>query len=721
MSVNHVLNDQQSERETHRALRTEREGILRANLLRLNDRYSVSEEAIEHWKSQDNEVEASDEYLTSICQQHLTALEPVLKEISQSCRGPIILEGVNPPWLFEALLNAPHAKGHPSFRQRILVLQSDPIELLEGLSFMELGERLNDQRVQFFVGEDASEKLLEWASQRIDDAPPAIVIQNSLLKCKAAPDAHAIMRTIDSRWSINESELEAKIQSRTSRDSRWWVERFRAAKRGAEPLRVLIPVSRHTTYLKYAAADAARAFEKIGCQTQVLIEADDSAMMSKCNGLRAAIDFDPDLILATNYTRPALSPTFPKDIPHVCWIQDAMAHLLDKKTISLTSELDMFVGMVDASMIENFGYPKNRTRWMPMASSRSKFVSLPQSDQFISEIAWVTHQSESTETMKQRLIEDMRIQAPNVVEPFAAMLDEVEQFVLIGSKHPINNGINKLIDKHLFPSGVPDSVIGLRNNLLKVLVFPFAERVYRHQTVQWAGDIAQRRGWRFKLYGNGWENHPDFAQYASGPLEHNVELRECYRSSAIHLHASLGQMMHQRVSECFFSGGLPLSRVTMDSFGLVSLQLIAQFVRELDSGTLPKGAVESDGVWQVPFESCPRAHECINELLRFGYRNQSHVDEGAFRWTSRHLKHGRAMLDSPQQAKAAEMFANTSDLGFDNESQLESLVDRALTDSIWRETRIKDTVSAMPKELTIEGFVENVLEFVESTLESLAQ
>ncbi|MDF1809980.1 MAG: hypothetical protein P1U42_09825 [Phycisphaerales bacterium] len=717
MSANPILSDQLYGQITVNV----REENLRKNLSRIQDRYQVSEEKIQFWKNQVARNEFSEEEVSSVRQAHLSAIEPVLKETSQSCRGPIILEGVNPPWLFEALVNAPTPLGHPSFRQRLLILQADVIEFLDGLSMNDFGDALEDHRLEFFIGDNAESRLMEWASQRIDDAPPAIVIQNPLLKHKASPDAHEIMKKIDSLWTNNESELESEIQSRPIRDSRWWVTRYKSALNGDAPLRVLIPVSRYTTYLKYAAADAAQAFEKIGCQTQILIEADDSAMMSKCNGLRAAIDFDPDLILASNYTRSSLSSSFPKDIPHVCWIQDAMEHLFDKKTSSSVSELDMFVGLISNSMIEDFDFPKSQSLWMPMAALQSKFATVSRSNIFESEIAWVTHQSESTDQMKQRLIQEMHLRAPNAVEPFSLVLDQVEQLILENSETSINKGIFKRIDENFFPSGIPESASGLRNNLYHVLVHPFAERVYRHQTVKWAANIARRRGWRFKLYGNNWENHPEFAQYASGSIRHDSQLPDCYRGSVIHLHASLGQMMHQRVSECILSGGLPLCRVTFDSFGLMTLQFIAEFVKQLDSGSLREGAKEIDGIWHVPFEHFSGAPELLNELVRFGYRNQSHIDEGVYKWNSDHIKYGRTMLDSPNLSVAANMFATISELGFDDEPQLESLIHRAIDDPGWRDSRVEKSISDLPKELTIEGFVENVIEFVQTRLEVLAQ
>ena len=710
-----MINNQDQELPIEQASFSVREEILRANLNHLKGRFEPDETLISAWKTH---LPGSIEYPDTVQSQHLSAIEPVLGEIGHHCRGPIILEGISPPWLFKSLLDAPSPEGHPSFRQRILILQADAVEFLDGLSFVDLGEQLADDRVLCFVGEDASARLLEWATQRIDDAPPAIVIQNPLLKAKSQPDANVLMREIDARWTANESKLIQQIKGRPTRDVNYWKNRYADAVTGKEPLRVLIPVSRFTTYLKYAADDVARAFESIGCKAQVFHERDDSTMMSKCNGLRAAVKFDPDLILAINYTRSAMSKDFPADIPHVCWVQDAMSHLFDKNLFSDLGDLDLFVGMIDSSMIRDIGYPKERSRWMPMAALQSKFHASPKTDGFDAEIAWVTHQSEPPIVMKSRLIDEMKIQAPNAADQFSAMLDRVEDAVCNQPKVSVIHSIRSLVDESFFPTGAPQAAMPLRTHMIKTLIIPFAERVFRHQTAQWASNIARRRNWRFKLYGNGWENHPTLSEFACGPIVHDAGLRECYRNSVVQLHASINQVMHQRVSECLFSGGLPLCRFPRVAFGMFSNLLVAEFVHGLDRGCVPDGAEERDGCWYVPYRSDPLASKYVSEILRLGLCDPVHYQSGTLRWTSKHLDSGRAFGQSPKKAQAAKMFASMTDLGFASETQLESLVDRAVQEPDWRANRINEAVGVLPKELTIEGFAGNVIEFVQSSLQS---
>ena len=101
-----------------------------------------------------------------------------------------------------------------------------------------------------------------------------------------------------------------------------------------------------------------------------------------------------------------------------------------------------------------------------------------------------------------------------------------------------------------------------RHRLLRHYALPLADRVLRHSSLRWAAEACRRRGWRMRIYGNGWESHPELAEFARGDVPHGEELRACYRSAAAHLHASANTLVHQRVLECALSGGLPLCRLT---------------------------------------------------------------------------------------------------------------------------------------------------------------
>lgn len=696
--------------------RSERESILMGNLDRLDPSLRPSEKELDLWRSQPAEAGLSQEEQAS----HRALLRPITEQIEERCRGAVILEGINPPWILQELLEAGSPSGHPSFYPRILVLQSDMSEFLDGLSWIDLGSSLGHQRICWFVGDDAAQCLLDWADQRIDDAPPAFVIQNPALKTRSSPDGPALMREIDARWTRNTNELIGRLKRRGARDQSWWVRRYGCAGQDQDPMRVLIPVSMHTTYLKHTAADLAEAFAQLGCECRVLMERDESTVLSQSSNLRAIIDFDPDLILAINYTRSALGDAVPSDIPFVCWVQDAMAHLFDHRIGGSLGDRDFIVGMVKTELVEQFDYPKEQTRWMPMIASKSKFSASSAASsargRFESEIAWVTHQSEHPDLLCSRLISDMKANAPDAAARFEEVLGETNRIVTTRPHARIFLELHRLVDEAFFPTGIPADAHGLRSNMLNTLVIPYAERVFRHQVARWAADLASRHGWRFKLYGNGWENHPQLAEFAAGPIEHGEELSACYRGSVVHLHASLNQVMHQRVSECLLSGGLPICRVARDAYAMMNNQAAAwAFSNQIGEPTLDADG-EMDG-WRVVIGSCPHALSMIEQLRRLDLCRTDEYHDETIWWPRFKVEAAIASLEVTGERKNTEMFASMSDLYFANENQLEGLIERAIEDSLWRRDRVDSAVSEMPAELTADGFVKDVLAMIRSSFD----
>ncbi len=691
-----------------------REDILRLNLSRISVPQPADiEERISRWR-QHGAIENAE---PSTHSDHRKAIEPLIKDLTTRCRGPVLLEGVNPPWILEALLNAPAPQSYPFFRQRIVVLQADWSELLDGLSRSDLGEALGDKRIVWFVGEDAPERLLAWFDERIDDAPPSYVVQNPQLGTRATPDAPGLMREIEQRWTRNESQLIDRLRTRTPHDAGDIAQRVNDPGSCDGPLRVLIPVSRYTSYLQHIAGDLSSALRERGAQCEIVIERDDSTVISQCSIMRRIDELNPHLIVAINYTRRSLGAHVPKDIPHICWIQDAMEHLFDSEVGRSISALDMVVGMVKPELINQFNYPAHRTRWMPMVASRSKFSLNEPAARFDSEIAWITHQSEAPEIMRQRLLGEFQSQAPHLAPRIDQLFDDVEQSIRTCRHSLLHTRLRRMVDASFFADGVSEQAQPFRSHLMNGVVIPYAERYLRHQTAAWAGEIAMRHGWRFRLHGIGWEQHPTLAEFACNPLEHGDALREAYRRSAVQLHASINQVTHQRVSECILSGGLPLCRVVRDSFELMNMDIAAR-VRPDHMHSTPVHRDDPDFRWFVNYGEHESAATYVRELRRLGLTGPNEFVDGSVQWTAPKLEHCQRHMQNPLARENASMFASLTDLYFSTIEQFEQLVVRAVEDGQWRRDRISQAARTLPLAMTTEGFVDSLLSTVASMLGS---
>jgi hypothetical protein len=92
------------------------------------------------------------------------------------------------------------------------------------------------------------------------------------------------------------------------------------------------------------------------------------------------------------------------------------------------------------------------------------------------------------------------------------------------------------------------------------LCHPFNDALYRQQALRWAADAADALGLRLSLYGKGWDEHPDFARYARGPVDYGHALEDLTRRSLINLQIVPYLCLHQRLLDGLAAGGFFLVR-----------------------------------------------------------------------------------------------------------------------------------------------------------------
>ncbi|MFT5424299.1 MAG: hypothetical protein ACI89L_002093 [Phycisphaerales bacterium] len=482
--------------------------------------------------------------------------------------APFVVEGINPPWILSMLADA-LAATRTGYQTAIHVVQADPGELFDGLACEDLHDLLTNPRIHTHLGEHAGQHLGDTLTARLEHELPGRMVSSPTAVAKVAPTVSQTLHALKSKQVAALASCAQRAKATYEpRDAAWWADRFTQINSGnGEPLRVLLITSRFTTFVQHAAADLAQAVRASGGEARVLIEPDDSTRMSKLAHLQAVEDFEPDLLVMINYTRAHLGPEMPAHLPVVCWIQDTMAHLFTPEAGAAQGPFDVLLGNHHSELFQHHGFDMARYLHSPVAVSDQKFHAGPctdnQSDRFACEIAYVSHHSETPERMLARLKDEA---GPS---PAAGLLDSVAPLVHKQldrlADEPIRlalrTQLTQLAEQHL-GSAPPPRLI---SDLLDQVAIPLAERIVRHRALEWAAQIANRRGWRLKLFGNGWETHPSLADHAAGPLDHNDDLRASYQLARVHLHASVSPLTHQRLMECALSGGFPLAMLNHDA------------------------------------------------------------------------------------------------------------------------------------------------------------
>lgn len=623
---------------------------------------------------------------------------------------PIIVAGMRSSAMLRGVWRATR-KGKDGYTPRIWVVERDARLSQSGLGGSDLVELIGDDRVEFVIGPDAMDRLRARLLDRLDTSVQHVCVSDD---GTPSPFAAEASRMVDEVAMVQERatvRLRARVAAiYAERDVAWWASKLAAAKNGGEPLRVLIPTSRYTTFVQHAANDLAHAFARQGMAAQVLIERDDHSRLSSLAYLEQLAALKPDLIVVINFPRASLGLDLPRNIPVVCWMQDAMPHLFDEKVGNSQGDYDFVMGHIFPELYSKFGYPMNRTMPAVVVADGAKFHRGPIAEtervQHACDMALVSHHSETPEALHERLKREVGkdVAMARVLEVLYPHVQATVHACMGASPIQHLRLHAERVWRESLGEEPPARALSLLTNNYAI---PLADRMLRHEVVGWAADLARERGWRLALYGRGWEKNPSHAEFARGELSHGDELRAVYASATVNLHCSLTAFVHQRVIECALSGGVCLLRLTCDAISAPRATLTRSLI------TLPPDVEEPDRIgYTIADHAGTMPFAALMQRIGLGKH------DGVF-WISRAKAEATRRLASlhalDQDANWA--FGDLSEFGFTSKEALEHLVSRAMESPNWRQSASAMAARRSSQHLTHDMLVKRLLCFMQEKLE----
>lgn len=614
---------------------------------------------------------------------------------------PTILVGAEWPWgvrkLHDRLTIEERALN--VYRRRVIVIEPDAAAAARGMAAADLRAALEDGRWVWFVGPEATDRFGAWLERHSTSGRPreSVLINthagHSACAQEVAERVHAfaeVQTTLADAWQYEAERLYA------DKDGGHWAARFAAAAAGHARLRIMLTTTRRSTFMRHSVEDLARAFETLGHETRISMEPDASTLRVRSALAKDVADFQPDALVSVNWPRGTLGP-LPKELPLVCWVQDAMPHLFDRQTGEAQGPFDMLAGYCFAALFagEGFGYDARRTLPSVLPASAVKFHTAPVApelrERFACEMAFVSHHGETPEAMRDRL-------ASTVVRGEGGRLlverlyrDAQEMHRLCGREPVQYTGHGRVM--RAFREVMGREPTGDEADRVRVSVLePLYGRIFRHETVAWAASIARRRGWRLKLFGKRWAQSP-FAEFACGELGHGDELRACYATAGVTLQIDPISTVHQRIAECALSGGLPAPRFVAEMLNRVDLDAIAE------AGA---GGATADS---------PSGMRAAGLRQRFGLHASPTLIEPPVAPGSEHLDHADLAVYDPTR-----LYADLGTMGFADEAGLERIVERAHADPSWRSAWSGVIRARAARHATHDGLARRIIERLSARL-----
>jgi len=639
---------------------------------------------------------------------------PAIRIPPEMAGKPVYIEGSEPLSLLARIAELAPAQAD-GYEAPIHLVEPNVGRFLGALSRIDVSGLLASPRVRVFLGEAALEGFSRFLRERL-----GFELRGLTLGLPGATGA--VKQAVDRASADQAGELERIVKRNAARyagrGAAYWRDRYQAAtaSAGEDRLRVLVLTTRYSTFVRHSSDDIARALAEAGCHARVLAEPDGSSRFTPLAYAQQVESFEPDLVVLINYTRVHLRGAIPESCPFMCWIQDAMHHLFDPAVGAAQGELDFLVGHLHGTLFREFHYPRRRAMHLPVLASRAKFhdgpVEAPLLRDHECEIACATNQSQTPEELRDGFLAGAGHNHA-LVRAIGELYDAIAELIADINISPFPEDLEGRAGEILVSNGLPADAKRL-TTILNQIARPLADRMLRHQTLAWAAEICAARGWRFHLYGAGWERHPALGAFARGELEHGEPLRASYRSARCHLHASVNGNVHQRIAECALSGGLPLCRLkytdvmTLASFGAARLHLL-HASREPDrAGVEIPARINDDAQSLAVFAQLQRLGEHYVE------RGASHAGEiGTVRlkpgFRASPFEYWGGVMPHPD---LAWLMGDLCESCFFDRPQLERIAEKAVESDTWRDDLRRGIRRRALSQLTYEGAAERLIGLV---------
>lgn len=606
--------------------------------------------------------------------------------------GPYLFEGVGLGWFFARLWRTTRDT-FLGYSPALYVVEPNPAAFAVALHLHDWSELLADERVLLFLGADSYEAFRDSVVAD-DDLPCPRYLFKLGLHGPAVPGVEKTLEEIVRVRGVRAQDDFTVLQRRyRDRDGCYWARRFAEALDGSgPPLRILATVSTHTTFLQYSMRDAARAIRQSGHSIEVMTETRPFTTVGLGTYHRRIREFDPDLFFAIDHLRSSFVGALPDGLPLLTWDQDGLRHIFTKENVVRMSPLDTVVGLPHVECTARFGGDRRQFLVAHMATCPEEFDGAALTDADLApyrcDVSYVSHGSQTPEDFHRTERESM------ADGPGRLLLDKLFELARerIAASHPIRgHTLRGILFDAERATGVHVQDAATREHLVSWYLWRLCDRMFRHQSLEWAGRWAQARGRALHIYGNGWKKHPTLAPFAAGPAQNGRELLCIYRASTINLQLMPAGFLHQRALDGLAAGGFFLTRTTPADRRDRMIGLLLDAVRRHAVRTVDHLASCGDESFLRGFAEFRESH---------GFREEDSD-------LALHTLLNEANWDYP-----AEVFENFDEIAFHDAASFEKAADRFIDDAALRRNRADTMRKAVLDRYSYAATMRRFLSFV---------
>ncbi len=322
--------------------------------------------------------------------------------------------------------------------------------------------------------------------------------------------------------------------------------------------KILFITSRFTTVLQYHTRDCKAAAEKMGLETELMIEKD--RLLTGFNGtvqMRQISKFKPDIIFCIDHFRSERG-YIPDEVVWITWIQDDLPHILNPETPLKFIERDFVMNhFITWNVIKNVGYPDSRTMDAPIVANGNLYkpyeLTEEEKERYGADICMVCHAADAEEYMSDILDRfqgsSFKMVIENLLNDYSRLV--MGEGVILYKKEDIAEFIKEYF-KEFYSRECPRQLLSFMTEEM----MRFSQRIFRQALADWLIEAGYEN---LKLWGNGWKKSPKYKKYAMGAAENGEVLSKILQSTKIVLGNNFNVTGAARAWESMLSGTFYMS------------------------------------------------------------------------------------------------------------------------------------------------------------------
>jgi hypothetical protein len=471
---------------------------------------------------------------------------------------PLLVAGLDQGWLWDAMYkletSCPQA---PGMRLPLYLMAADLERLWAVLHYHNWPSLLADERVRILAGPDAAEQFAQTLLREPDLCAPRMSLTVTPEIWADGKTFDGVMQEVAGTMTARLAELQRELAA--GKSTAELVDSLRHGK-----LRVLGITSRYTTFLQHSMRDWLAALEDMGHSTRLLIEESDCKVLPAVVYAQVCKEFQPDLILVIDHYR-AEMPGLPPNTPCVMWVQDRLPNIFNAAAGAAQGPNDYVIGYAMQECTRRWSYPVARFMPAMVGVNEKRFAPRTMSKAELAEsecdVAFVSHASVPARVIVDEEIK--KIGSPEARRLLEGIYRRLAEIYDGGDSITVPSLLKPIVESELTAAAVKADL----QAVMDLVIHRINNALLRHQTIRWVAAT----GVDLRLYGRGWEAHPEFARYARGVADNQNQLRRIYQASRINLQVTPFGSAHQRLFEGLACGGFFLLRsVTGDAIELLT-------------------------------------------------------------------------------------------------------------------------------------------------------